>query len=114
MVNGVQGRFMVKQFFCLVLLCGFLWLPSQPMTFAQTSPAVNATQTTVSGTIRATEVEGRCYQLQTDDGQRYELMGKFPKKDGLRVKVRGTLETDVMTICQVGRPLRVKSWRPIK
>lgn len=73
-----------------------------------------AEQTAIVGTIKATGVEGGCYQLQAEDGQRYELMGKFPKRDGLRVKIKGTLVQDVMTICQVGQPFRVKSWRPIK
>jgi hypothetical protein len=103
-----------KQFFCLLLLCGCLWLPVQPLAWAQASPAISTEQITVIGTIKATGVEGNCYQLQADDGQRYELMGKFPKRDGLRVKVKGTLAKDVMTICQVGQPLRVKSWLAAK
>jgi hypothetical protein len=36
-------------------------------------------------------------------------MGEFPHKDGLKVQVTGTLPTNVMTLCQVGRPLRVNS-----
>jgi hypothetical protein len=105
---------MIKQFCCLLLLCSCLWWSMPSVALAQASGTIAAEQTTIIGTIKATGVEGGCYQLQADDGQRYELMGKFPKRDGFRVKVKGTIAQDVMTICQVGQPLRVKSWRPVK
>jgi hypothetical protein len=70
------------------------------------------TTTTFRGTIRNTGLEGgSCYQLQTDQGQRYQLLGKFPRRDGLRVEVQGELQPDRITLCQVGIPLQVKSWR---
>jgi hypothetical protein len=68
----------------------------------------------LTGTIRKLAVEGTCYQLASDDGKKYELMGKFPKIDGTRVQVRGVIETDTVTICQVGQPVQVKSVRVIK
>jgi hypothetical protein len=68
----------------------------------------------LTGTIRKLAVEGTCYQLASDDGKKYELMGKFPKIEGTRVKVRGIIATDIMTICQVGQPVQVKSVRVIK
>jgi hypothetical protein len=105
---------MIKQFCCLLLLCSCLWWSVPSGALAQASSTIAAEQTTIVGTIKATGVEGGCYQLQADDGQRYELMGKFPKRDGFRVKVKGTIAQDVMTICQVGQTLRVKSWRPAK
>lgn len=80
-----------------------------------TSPTQVKPQTVnLTGTIRKLAVEGTCYQLATDNGQKYELMGKFPKIDGMRVQVRGTIATDVATICQVGQPLQVKTVRVIK
>jgi hypothetical protein len=69
---------------------------------------------TISGTIHKIEIEGTCYQLATDSGKKYELMGKFPKRDGMKVQVRGIIQTDVATICQVGQPFKVKSYRTIK
>jgi hypothetical protein len=76
----------------------------------QVKPAI----VSLTGTIRKLAVEGTCYQLATDDGKNYELMGKFPKRDGTKVQVSGVVETDVVTICQVGKPFKVKSVRVIK
>lgn len=64
---------------------------------------------TVKGKVKLINVEGGCYQLITTDNTHYELQGEFPKQDGLIVKVRGTLATDLVTACQVGRPLQVKN-----
>jgi hypothetical protein len=68
----------------------------------------------LTGTIHKLAIEGTCYQLATDDGKKYELMGKFPKIEGTRVQVRGIIATDAVTICQVGQPVKVKSVRVIK
>ncbi len=77
---------------------------------SQTEPAI----VTISGTIHKLEIEGTCYQLATDSGKKYELMGKFPKRDGMKVQVRGIVTTDIATICQVGQPFKVKSYRTIR
>ncbi len=66
------------------------------------------------GTIRKLEIEGTCYQLATDSGKTYELMGKFPKQDGVKVQVQGIVATDMATICQVGQLFNVKSYRIIR
>jgi hypothetical protein len=68
----------------------------------------------LTGTIRKLAVEGTCYQLAADNGQKYELMGKFPKIDGTKVRVSGVVKTDMVTICQIGQPLQVKTVRVIK
>ena len=68
----------------------------------------------LTGTIHKLTVEGTCYQLASDNGQKYELMGKFPKIDGTRVQVRGVITTDIATLCQVGQPVKVKNVRVIK
>jgi hypothetical protein len=78
------------------------------------SAAVRSETVNLIGTIRKLAVEGTCYQLAADNGQKYELMGKFPKIDGARVQVSGVIATDVMTICQVGQPFKVKSVRVIR
>ena len=78
------------------------------------STKVKAATVDLTGTIRKLAVEGTCYQLAADNGQKYELMGKFPKIDGTRVRVSGVPKTDMVTICQVGQPLQVKTVRVIK
>jgi hypothetical protein len=99
----------------IVFAMGVL-LPIVPaLANTTTSPTqVKAQTVNLTGTIRKLAVEGTCYQLATDNGQKYELMGKFPKTDGTRVQVRGTIATDVATICQVGQPLQVQTVRVIK
>jgi hypothetical protein len=86
---------------------------------AQASPTmskakVQPTTVNVTGTINKLAVEGICYQLAADNGKKYELMGKFPKIDGTKVQVSGVVKTDMVTICQVGQPLQVKTVKVIK
>lgn len=63
----------------------------------------------VAGVIRFINVEGGCYSLTTQDGRSYELLGEFPRQDGLKVQVRGKFLQDTATICQVGQSLQVES-----
>jgi hypothetical protein len=80
-----------------------------------TSPTkVKPITVNLTGTINKLAVEGTCYQLAADNGKKYELMGKFPKIDGTRVQISGIVKTDMVTICQVGQPLQVKTVRVIK
>jgi hypothetical protein len=81
---------------------------------ATMSTKVKPATVTLTGTIKILAVEGTCYQLAADNGQKYELMGKFPKIDGARVRVSGVAKTDMVTLCQVGQPLQVKTVRVIK
>lgn len=75
---------------------------------------VNPATVNLTGTINKLAVEGICYQLAADNGKKYELMGKFPKIDGTKVQLSGVVKTDMVTICQVGQPLQVKTVRVIK
>jgi hypothetical protein len=75
---------------------------------------VKSTIVNLTGKVHKLVIEGTCYQLATDDGKKYELMGKFPKIEGTRVQVRGVIDTDTVTICQVGQPVKVRSVRVIK
>jgi hypothetical protein len=68
----------------------------------------------LEGTIHKLAVEGTCYQLTAKNGKNYELMGKFPKRDGVKVQVSGVVATDVATICQVGQPFKVRSVRVLR
>jgi hypothetical protein len=94
----------------LLTLCTLSFVPVNA-TMAGTPATITPQSKTITlvGTIKKVEVEGGCYQFVATDGKNYELMGKFPTKEGTRFKVTGTLATDVATICQVGQPFKVKS-----
>ena len=98
-----------------ILAIGIFW-PILPALATPNSQPVKVKLATVNltGTIHKLVVEGTCYQLASDDGKKYELMGNFPKIEGTRVQVRGAIKTDTATICQVGQPVQVKSVRVIK
>jgi hypothetical protein len=93
-----------------LLLPNFPTLANPSITVPQTKPALIS----LTGIIHKLPIEGTCYQLAADNGQNYELMGKFPKKDGIKVRVQGTILKDVATICQVGQPFQVKSVRVVR
>jgi hypothetical protein len=61
------------------------------------------------GTIRYLDLEGGFYGIEADDGERYNpanLEEAF-QEDGLRVRFRGVLQEDVVTIQMWGRPLEL-------
>ncbi len=76
--------------------------------------AIKPVSIDLTGTIHKIAVEGTCFQLAADNGKKYELIGKFPRRDGIKVRVSGVVATDTATICQVGQPLKIKSIRVIK
>jgi hypothetical protein len=85
-----------------------------PSSSILANPTSSPATVELTGTIRKIAVEGTCFQLAANDGKKYELMGKFPRRDGVKVRVSGVVATDVATICQVGQPLKIKSIRVIK
>ena len=98
-----------------ILAIGVLWQTLPTLAGSNSQPVkARSEMVSLTGTVRKLAVEGTCYQLASDDGKKYELMGKFPKIDGTRVQVRGIIATDIVTICQVGQPVQVKSVRVIK
>ena len=99
----------------MLLAIGF-FLPTLSTLASPVPSAVKEQPGTVNltGTIRKLAIEGTCYQLAADNGKKYELMGKFPKIDGTRVKINGVIATDTVTICQVGKVVKVKSVRVLK
>jgi hypothetical protein len=101
------------RFIYLCLLCLTL-LISSPALAAETPGFVNLPQVNIVGTVKKIEVSGVCYQLVTADGTQYELMGNFPHQDGVTISAIGTLPTDLMTICQVGKPFKVDSSKLVK
>lgn len=80
-------------------------LADRAPTSTQDKPAI----VSLTGTVRKVPVAGNCYQLQAGDGKNYELIGKFPKREGAKIQVTGTIETEMVTICQIGQPFKVKS-----
>lgn len=61
----------------------------------------------VTGIVVFVQVEGGCWQLRADDGQRYELRpGQAPSKilvDGARVSLILDLRSDLASTCMVGQ-----------
>jgi hypothetical protein len=98
-----------------IILAIGMFIPTPP-TLANTNSLITVKPPliTLNGTIHKLAVEGTCYQLTTNEGKNYELMGKFPKRDGVKVRVSGVVATDVATICQVGQPFKVRSVRVLK
>jgi hypothetical protein len=65
----------------------------------------------ISGTVRYLESDG-CWQLQSDDGRRYELLpDQAPAtllRDGAKVLLTAETTGDSGSGCDVGQPLRVR------
>ena len=61
------------------------------------------------GTITFFDLEGGFYGLVADDGAKYDPMNldETFRQDGLRVRFRARLRTDVMTIRQWGKPVEI-------
>ena len=98
----------------LVMIVG-MGLPIAPaLASMSSSTQVKPALVSLTGRINKLVVVGSCYQLTTENGQRYELLGKFPKRDGVKVKVTGVVVTDMVTICQVGQAFKVKSAQVLK
>jgi hypothetical protein len=85
--------------------------PSQPPT---TEPGSGGKrEVTATGTVRA-GVEPGCMLLKTDQGQVYLLVGgdRGQLREGNRVQVSGQLAPDLLSTCQEGQPLLVRSVKP--
>jgi Protein of unknown function (DUF5818) len=86
--------------------------PRPPSTTAPGSPGKS--EITATGTLRD-GVEPGCVLLQTDQGTRYLLVGGDRGKLTARgrVQVTGELSPDLLSICQEGQPLLVRSIKPV-
>ncbi|NEQ26305.1 MAG: hypothetical protein F6K28_46170 [Microcoleus sp. SIO2G3] len=68
---------------------------------------------TVSGTMKKSNLGAGTLALNADDGQTYEVMHDAPKellKDGQKVKVKGQIRNDVMSVAMIGPILEVESF----
>ena len=66
----------------------------------------------LTGTLDFRDLEGGLWQLKTDDGKRYTLLGRINEKSGARVEVEGSLD-EGFGIGMAGPQLRVQSLRKI-
>jgi hypothetical protein len=85
--------------------------PSQPPT---TEPGSGGKrEITATGTLRA-GVEPGCMLLEADQGPTYLLVGgdRGQLREGERVQVSGQLAPDLLSTCQEGQPLLVRSIKP--
>jgi hypothetical protein len=86
--------------------------PRPPSTTASGSPG--RSEITATGTLRD-GVEPGCVLLQSEQGSVYLLVGGDRGKltAGGRVQVTGLLSPDLLSICQEGQPLLVRSIKPV-
>ncbi len=112
MLNKVAKTWMAIATIILAIGISFPMLPTSANTDSLIT--VKPPLVTLNGTIRKLAISGTCYQLTTNEGKNYELMGKFPKRDGVKVEVSGAIANDIMSICQVGQPFKVRSVRVLK
>jgi hypothetical protein len=64
----------------------------------------------VAGTMRYVDVSGGCWQLEADDGRRYEVIGQNIgeiKRDGAKVELEVIPGGNLASICQVGEIIEV-------
>lgn len=69
-------------------------------------------QKNFSGKVRLSALEGGFWQLDADDGKRYQLVGSLKGlKDGQSVEVDGEIEEQRLSFAMIGPVLRVKRIR---
>ena len=66
-----------------------------------------------TGTIRKNDLEGGFFELETDDGDRYQLAGATDGlfKEGQKVTIDGAIDKGAMGIGMTGPTIKVKSWQ---
>jgi hypothetical protein len=66
---------------------------------------------TYKGTVHRSEFGGG-WELEADDGERYELAGGGPYQEGSRVEVTGSIDPGAMSIAMRGPTLKVTATKP--
>jgi hypothetical protein len=72
---------------------------------------------TVEGTVERSLMGTGTWSLVTHDGSTYEIMKGAPKEllqPGLKVKAKGQVRDDVMTMAMIGPVLEVKSFEQVE
>ena len=69
----------------------------------------------LKGTIRKNDLEGGFWELEADDGERYQLRGGGDGLcvEGQRVEVEGSVDKGGFGIGMTGPYLDVKSWKSL-
>lgn len=70
----------------------------------------------VTGTVRHYAFEGGFWAVRGDDGKTYDPLGGLPpsfQREGLRVRLKGKLRTDVGSVHMVGPVVEVVSIEPM-
>jgi hypothetical protein len=68
----------------------------------------------LKGTIRRNPLEGGMWTIETDGGDRYQLVGATDGvKDGMKAEVEGSVDRDAMGIGMVGPHFKVQSVRAL-
>lgn len=69
----------------------------------------------VRGTIRKSDLEGGHFQLEAEDGTRYEVEGTDAalSEDGARVEVDGQVDRGALSFAMTGPRLKVRAVRRI-
>jgi hypothetical protein len=63
----------------------------------------------LKGTIRRSDLEGGLWTLETDGGDRYQLVGSVDgARDGMRAEVEGKVDKDAMGFGMVGPQFSVQ------
>jgi hypothetical protein len=100
MVSRTQARPFATLFAALLLF------HSDFSCSAGTGPLASSTGIEVRGTVRFVNIEGGCWQLQAQNGARYELRpAQAPSRvlvDGAQVVLVIRLRTDLVSVCMVG------------
>lgn len=69
----------------------------------------------LEGTVSYLDVEGGCWTFESE-GRVYEIIGLGDDflKDGLRVKVEGTIDDLAVSVCQIGQVIQVSDVEPLE
>ena len=100
--------------FATLLLFGFSSLScgSTPRGQETKTSSQSGSSFVIKGTMKFTNVEGGCWYLETEAGERFELAGEDLQRlrvEGLMIEVEGKPLVGVSSTCQVGVPVEVQT-----
>jgi len=106
--GGVPGSTVTDRSFSRIMGVAAALVLLQASDFScSTGSALGPDGIRVTGVVLYLDVEGGCWQLRTDSGERYELRpGQAPSTilvDGARVTLTLDLRSDLVSVCMVGR-----------
>ena len=85
------------------MVVAVLPLSQMPRRVAAPSPRGYRAFMKLKGTIRRNDLEGGHWTIETDGGERYQLVGSVDGcKDGMKAEVEGTVDKGAMGIGMTG------------